>query len=236
MYRFGLIGYGAMGNYHAQQIGTMPDFAVSAVYDIAPEKREKARAEGRDVCDSLEELLMRKDVDAVILAVPNNFHKPLAVAAMHAGKHVLCEKPVMMNSRDLLEVLAVSEQTGMLFTVHQNRRWDRDFCIVRECIQSGALGCPFYIESRVQGAKGIPGDWRCTQEAGGGMLLDWGVHLLDQLLLLADSPVREVYAHLLSVKFPEVDDNFKVMLRFENGIGGGGYLYVHSLAALACFR
>ena len=158
MYRFGLIGYGAMGNYHAQQIGTMPDFAVSAVYDIAPEKREKARAEGRDVCDSLEELLMRKDVDAVILAVPNNFHKPLAVAAMHAGKHVLCEKPVMMNSRDLLEVLAVSEQTGMLFTVHQNRRWDRDFCIVRECIQSGALGCPFYIESRVQGAKGIPGD------------------------------------------------------------------------------
>lgn len=126
MYRFGLIGYGAMGNYHAQQIGTMPDFAVSAVYDIAPEK-EKARAEGRDVCDSLEELLMRKDVDAVILAVPNNFHKPLAVAAMHAGKHVLCEKPVMMNSRDLLEVLAVSEQTGMLFTVHQNRRWDRIF-------------------------------------------------------------------------------------------------------------
>ena len=50
------------------------------------------------------------------------------------------------------------------------------------------------------------------------MLLDWGVHLLDQLLLLADSPVREVYAHLLSVKFPEVDDNFKVMLRFENGL------------------
>ena len=88
MYRFGLIGYGAMGNYHAQQIDTMPDFAVSAVYDIAPEKREKARAEGRDVCDSLEELLMRKDVDAVILAVPNTFHKPLAVAAMHAGKHV----------------------------------------------------------------------------------------------------------------------------------------------------
>ena len=112
----------------------------------------------------------------------------------------------------------MSEQTGMLFTVHQNRRWDRDFCIVRECIQSGALCCPFYIESRVQGAKGIPGDWRCTQEAGGGMLLDWGVHLLDQLLLLADSPVREVYAHLLSVKFPEVDDNFKVMLRFENGL------------------
>ena len=121
MYRFGLIGYGAMGNYHAQQIGTMPDFAVSAVYDIAPEKREKARAEGRDVCDSLEELLMRKDVDAVILAVPNNFHKPLAVAAMHAGKHVLCEKPVMMNSRDLLEVLAVSEQTGMLFTAGLGR-------------------------------------------------------------------------------------------------------------------
>lgn len=218
MYSFGLIGYGAMGNYHTEQIDTMPDFTIAAVYDIAPEKRNKARTAGLKVQDTLEDFLACKDFGAVIIAVPNNFHKELSIAAMRAGKHVLCEKPVMLNTHDLLEVLEVSKQTGMQFTAHQNRRWDRDFAIVRECIASGKVGKPFYIESRVQGSKGIPGDWRCTKESGGGMVLDWGIHLLDQLLYLVNSPVSEVYAHLLSVKFPDVDDNFKVMLRFENGL------------------
>lgn len=217
MFKFGLIGYGGMGKYHAEQIATLSDFAVTAVYDINPEKREKARQDGYTVQESQEEFFAQ-DFEAVILAVPNNFHKELSIAAMKAGKHVLCEKPVMLNSQDLLDVLEVSRQTKMLFSVHQNRRWDRDFAIVRKTLESGTIGSPFYIESRVQGAKGIPGDWRCTKEAGGGMLLDWGIHLLDQLMNLVDSPVEEVYAHLLSVKFPEVDDNFKVMLRFANGL------------------
>lgn len=102
--------------------------------------------------------------------------------------------------------------------MHQNRRWDRDFLIVKKAIEDGTLGKPFYIESRVQGSKGIPGDWRCVKEAGGGMLLDWGVHLIDQIMWLVKSPVKEVYAAPALVKFPEVDDNFKLLLRFENGL------------------
>lgn len=90
--------------------------------------------------------------------------------------------------------------------------------IVKKVIEDGTIGKPFYIESRVQGSKGIPGDWRCVKEAGGGMLLDWGVHLLDQIMWLVKSPVCSVYAHMLSVKFKEVDDNFKLLLRFKNGL------------------
>lgn len=218
MEQFGLIGYGGMGEYHLQQINSLPGFAVSAIYDIDPEKRQKARDNGYVVFDSREEFLEQGAFETVVVAVPNNFHKDCAIAAMRTGKHVICEKPVMLCSADLIEVLAVSRQTGMQFSAHQNRRWDRDFTIVRKCLADGSIGKPFYIESRVQGSKGIPGDWRCTRASGGGMLLDWGIHLLDQIMYLTGSPVAEVYAHLLQVKFSEVDDNFKVLLRFENGL------------------
>lgn len=219
MYEIAIIGYGGMGAYHAEQLLTLPDeFRLAGVYDINPERTALARSRGIRGFDTPEALLSEPSVRTVILAVPNNFHKELSIRAMRAGKNVICEKPVTMCAADLEEILAVSRETERQFSVHQNRRWDRDFLIVKKAVESGLLGKPFYMESRVQGSKGIPGDWRCVKEAGGGMLFDWGVHLIDQLLHLVDSPVREVYAHLLSVKFPGVDDNFKLLMRFENGL------------------
>lgn len=219
MHTFGIIGYGGMGTWHARQLLSLPDeFRLAGVCDINPAQTAKARAAGIAAYASLADILADPAIETVILAVPNNFHKDLAIAALQAGKHVICEKPVMLVTTDLEAVLAVSQTTGRQFSVHQNRRWDRDFLIVKQLVAAGTIGQPFYIESRVQGSKGIPGDWRCVREAGGGMLLDWGVHLIDQLLFLVDSPVTEVYAHLLSVKFPDVDDNFKIMLRFANGL------------------
>ncbi len=218
MYNIGLIGYGGMGSWHAENIKSMPDFYLAAVYDINPVKVKQARENGFKGYDALEEILKDKSIPTVILAVPNNFHKELSIIAMEAGKNVICEKPVMMNSADLADVIEISKKTGKLFSVHQNRRWDKDFLIVKKVMENGTIGKPFYIESRVQGSKGIPGDWRCVKEAGGGMLLDWGVHLIDQIMWLVQSNVREVYAHMLSIKFRGVDDNFKLMLRFENGV------------------
>lgn len=218
MYKIGLIGYGGMGGWHTKQLLTMPEFELAAIYDINPEQVIKAQEKGLNGVFTLDEVLNDKTIKTVILAVPNNFHKELSIKAMEAGKNVICEKPVMMNSKDLEDVIKVRDKTGKQFSVHQNRRWDKDFLTIKKTIEDGTIGKPFYIESRVQGSKGVPGDWRCVKEAGGGMLLDWGIHLIDQIMWLVDSPVTEVYAHLLSVKFPEVDDNFKLMLRFENGL------------------
>ena len=223
MYEIAVIGYGGMGSYHTEQLLTLPEeFHLAGIYDINPARIEAARSKGIRGFDTLEELLAEPSVRTVIIAVPNNFHKELSIKALRAGKNVICEKPVMMCAAELEEVIAVSKEAGRQFTVHQNRRWDRDFLIVKKAIEDGTLGKPFYIESRVQGSKGIPGDWRCVKETGGGMLLDWGVHLIDQIMWLVKSPVKEVYAHLLSVKFPEVDDNFKLLLRFENGLSALG--------------
>ena len=218
MYHIGLIGYGGMGSWHAQSIASLPGFELAAVYDINPEKVKMAREKGFKGYDTLEEILNDKSLPTLIIATPNNFHKDLSIAALKAGKNVICEKPVMMNSSELEEVIEVSQKTGKLFSVHQNRRWDKDYLIVKKVIEDGTIGTPFYIESRVQGSKGIPGDWRCVKEAGGGMLLDWGVHLIDQIMHMVHSPVREVYTHMLSLKFEGVDDNFKLLLRFENGV------------------
>lgn len=77
--------------------------------------------------------------------------------------------------------------------VHQNRRWDPDFLTVKKMYDKNALGKFCRIESRVQGANGIPGDWRKFEEKGGGMMLDWGVHLIDQMVYMLPELPESVY-------------------------------------------
>lgn len=218
MYNMAVIGYGGMGSFHVRRINSLDDFNVKGIYDIEERKRVKATEDGIFAYDTLEALLADEEIETVVVAIPNNFHKTVSIQVLRAGKNVICEKPVMMNAKELEEVIAVSEETGKQFAAHQNRRWDEDFNIVKKVIEDGILGDVFYLESRVQGANGIPGDWRCTKVAGGGMLLDWGIHLIDQIMWMVDSKINEVYGQLLSVKFEEVDDNFKVLFRFENGL------------------
>lgn len=103
---------------------------------------------------------------------------------MEAGKVAISEKPVTLCTADLEEMIAASKRTGSVFTVHQNRRWDEDFRVAEKIAKSGQLGRVFAIQSRVHGSRGIPGDWRNTKAQGGGMVLDWGVHLLDQMNMM----------------------------------------------------
>ena len=132
---------------------------------------------------------------------------------------MICEKPVTISSQDLEEMIAVSEETGQLLTVHQNRRWDKDFLMIKEILREERLGPVYRIESRVQGSRGIPGDWRQEPEKGGGMILDWGVHLLDQVLLLyPDAVVETVFATITNITNTEVDDGFTADLRLNNGV------------------
>ena len=84
---------------------------------------------------------------------------------MNAGKHVVCEKPAALDSRQFAEMLACAEKNGVLFTVHQNRRWDEDFLAVKEIYDKNTLGAVFNIESRVHGSRGIPGDYRNVYDA-----------------------------------------------------------------------
>lgn len=218
MHRSAIIGFGGMGTWHFNSITEkVPGIQVVGAYDIRQEACEKAAEAGLTVYPSLEALLSDESIDLVTIATPNNFHKDLAIACMRAGKNVVSEKPVTMNASELREIIKVRDETGRLFSIHQNRRWDKDFRIVKEVKERGTIGDIYFIESKVQGSRGSMHGWRGYKVNGGGMLLDWGVHLLDQAMYLFDSPVVSVDAHLLSIFTPEVDDNIRVLLRFENG-------------------
>ena len=214
-----LIGFGGMGGWHYRNIRErLPEIVTRGAYDIRPEARQAAEQQGLIAYGTPDELLSDEKVDLVTIAVPNNFHKDLSIACLRAGKNVICEKPVTMNAAELEEIIAVSKETGKLFSIHQNRRWDRDYCIIKKILDSGTIGTPYFIESRVQGSRGAMFGWRNHKVNGGGMLLDWGVHLIDQMLNMIHAPVVSVMAHLQKVFGSDVDDNIKVFLRFENGV------------------
>ena len=133
----------------------------------------------------------------------------------------MCEKPVTMNSEELEQVIAAAEKAGRIFTVHQNRRWDEDYLMTCQAVQSGEIGNITTIQSRVYGQRGVCFGWRADPVAGGGMLYDWGIHLIDQLLcMFRGHEVVSVYARLLSILTPAVDDSFELQLEFDNGVVG----------------
>ncbi|MEG0741521.1 MAG: Gfo/Idh/MocA family oxidoreductase [Clostridia bacterium] len=216
--RWALIGYGGMGGWHVGKVQTMQEFEIAGIWDIDSARQEAAKKAGLHAYESMDALLNDPSVQLVTIAIPNDQHRPVACACMRAGKNVICEKPVALSSAEVQEMIDVSRQTGMLFTVHQNRRWDEDYLIVQQLLQEKRLGSVFRIESRVHGSRGIPGDWRNTKRQGGGMILDWGVHLLDQILQLTQEPIVAVHCEIQHVTNDEVDDGFLCQLTFASGL------------------
>ncbi len=218
-YQAALVGYGGMGHWHYEGILKTERIRFTGVYDIDEKRMALAKSEGfRKLYDSYEALLADPEIDIVVVATPNNFHHDMVCQALEAGKAVVCEKPVAMTSAELQDMMDTAARTGSLFTVHQNRRADADFLTMREQVEAGALGKVFEIESRVTGSRGIPEGWRQYAVAGGGMMLDWGVHLIDQLLVMNPTPVTSIYCDMYHVNYAECDDGFKMVMKFEDGV------------------
>lgn len=217
--RVAVIGYGGMGGWHTRYLIKSDVCELAGIYDIKPERCELARENGIYVYESLDALLADKSVELVTIAVPNELHKPLAIQCMAAGKNVISEKPVTVSSADLQEMIDASHSYNRLFTAHQNRRWDCDYLMMKQVYASGELGEVTSVESRIHGSRGIPGDWRGKKEHGGGMILDWGVHLIDQMLgIVTDRRIESVYCRCNHITNYEVDDGFRLELYFEQGL------------------
>lgn len=219
IHNLAIIGYGGMGSWHHKNISErVPGIRVKGAYDIRSEAADRARKSGLYTYKSMDELLHDREIDIVTVATPNSFHKDICIRCLRAGKNVVCEKPVTLNSAELEEIITAANDSGRLFSVHQNRRWDRDYVIIKKILNDGTIGKPYFIESRVQGSWGSMQGWRGHKLNGGGMTLDWGVHLIDQMLDLVDSKVVSVYSNLFSVFSNEVEDNIKIILYFESGV------------------
>lgn len=219
VYNLAIIGFGGMAINHYKELSknTVP-VKIAGVYDIDVSRMADAREKGLNTYSSLDEALTDNNVDMVLVATYNTNHAEISEKALLAGKHVLCEKPVTTASVDLERLIEISKQCHKVFCVDQNRRFNKDYILVKRTIDSGIIGKPYVIESRVEGSRGVPEGWRCLKEYGGGMMLDWGVHLIDQIMLYVKEKVKTVYCKMYSVHYPEVDDNFHLTITFESGL------------------
>ena len=151
MYNVGVIGYGNMADYHCQRISKPSDIKFYAVYDINQSRLDKATKEGLKAYKNLDDMLNDNEIDVVLVSTPNDSHMEMAIKAMEKGKHVICEKPVALNCKELEAMIAESRKRNVLFTVHQNRRFDRDFQIINKVFDDNLLNDIFRIETRLQG-------------------------------------------------------------------------------------
>ena len=215
--KLAIVGYGGQGAWHANHALKSDVVELAGIYDIADKRMKAAVDNGIHTYTSLDDILADKSVDIVLCATPNDVHKDIVVKSLLAGKNVICEKPVALSVGELDEMLAAAKESGKLFSVHQNRRWDVDFLAIKSIVNSGEIGDVINIESRIHGSRGIPSDWRCHKPYGGGMILDWGVHLIDQMLQLIPEKIVKIYCELTNITTNEADDGFNLHIIFESG-------------------
>ncbi|UQZ86798.1 putative oxidoreductase YcjS [Paenibacillus konkukensis] len=192
--RLGIIGAGNIGNVHIQTFGQLPEDAfIEAVTDsYYPLAQQRAAQYGIPKCyQSAEELIADPAVDAVVIGVPNQWHAPLAVQALQAGKHVLLEKPMAIDVPSAREIVRAQRESGKVLMIPHQMRWEWLPLQIKEQVDKGALGHIYNAKTGWFRRKGIPGwgTWFTQREqSGGGPLIDIGVHMLDLAFFLMGNP------------------------------------------------
>ena len=240
--RFGIIGYGFMGRTHAWGCRSLPFFyrdlpfavELAAVASPSEESRRLAQAEGGFpvVLGDWRELIERNDIDAVAICTPNRLHREMLLAAIAAGKHIYCDKPLTAIAEEAQEVAGALEGCGITHQAVFNCRFFASAMRAKELVDEGRIGeitafRASYLHSGSLTAE-KPMGWK--QREGGGVLLDLGSHALDLLTWLA-GPVKSVWgaAHMLYPERPLADgsravvtaeDHCLLTLRLRNGAIG----------------
>ena len=213
--KFGVVGCGFMGSRHVSMLNSFEELECTAVCDI-----DDNRLSGLDKRikrhNDIDSLLADDSLDAVIIATPNKYHKEQVIKAARAGKHIICEKPVAMSVADFDEMHKAAKDNKVVLTAHHQRRFDKDFQTVKYAFDKNTLGNVYLIKSLMYGFNGNMHDWHVWISEGGGMLLDWGCHLIDQILYMIKSPLKSIYADIRNIINSEVDDYYKIIMRFEN--------------------
>jgi scyllo-inositol 2-dehydrogenase (NADP+) len=223
---FGIVGMGKMAENHAKWIMARDEMRLVTICDRRPERHAKLRETyGADIYVDYDDLIGRKDVDVVVVSTTNEVHEDLTVRALNAGKHVVVEKPMALNYESAKRMVQAAKRNKREVIVHLSSRWDREFLAIRQILGSGVLGDLLSIQARVMmcdefwpswGIHGMENPWRIKAQYGGGILYDWGPHLVDQVLLLVGKAPIGVFGILQSgVWTTEVDDHFLAVLRFD---------------------
>jgi predicted dehydrogenase len=214
--RIGLVGYGFGGRYfHAPLLAVAAECEFLGVVTNSTERRDAFAEQFPEstTFDSLEQLLAA-GAEAVTISTPAATHIELTQQALRLGLAVVCDKPFALDAASARETVLLSEQLRVPLTVYQNRRWDSDFLTVRKALADGVLGDAVRFESRFERFAPDPG----PPASGGGTLLDFGSHLVDQALVLF-GPAESVYAEMhTSPHAPGLDDDAFIAITHAEGM------------------
>jgi predicted dehydrogenase len=215
----GLIGYGFAGQvFHAPLLRTTPGLSIRAVASRNP---DKVRADLGGVAVHAEPALLLADpaVDLVVLASPNPTHFPLARAALEAGKHVVVDKPFTDDARQAAELVRLAEDKGLLLSVYHNRRWDSTTRTALRLLADGTLGPVRHAAMHFDRFRPQPqARWKEEAEAGGGIWMDLGPHLLDEAVLYFGAPLAIEADLPLLRPGSRCEDQFQARLRYADGL------------------
>ena len=223
MVRIALIGT-KFSTQHAAALSKFPEKAQMVAVCSRTEEHAREFAEKWNVASwttDYDALLQREDVDAVHLCVPHDLHANMAVAALVAGKHVLCEKPIALTLNEADAMIAMAKSAGRILMVNHNQRFVEGHFMARECARRGLIGAPFLATAAFHTFH-LPQGFRAdAQRNGGGVVMDSGVHWLDLLNWI----VGEVTSvHAVGGRFAHhhitAEDTAAITLQFQNGALG----------------
>ena len=229
--KVGVVGYGGAFNMGKAHLSEMQKAGMTpvAVAEIDPTRLEVATQDfpGIQTYRSLAEMLKKSDVNLLAIITPHNTHAALGLEALRAGRHVVCEKPMAITTAECDAMIAAAKKAGVIVSTYHNRHWDGVILQgTKNIVQDRCVGDIVRIEAHM-GGRNKPGDWwRSSKTMSGGILYDWGVHLLEYSLQLVQSEIVEVtgfakrgyWGPQIKWKSDAIEDEGYAVVRFKNGV------------------
>ena len=232
--KVGVIGYGGAFNMGKKHLAEMKKAGMTpfAVCELDPERLKVAEEDypGIETYPDLDAMLKGSDVNLLVHITPHHLHYPLAMRCVKAGKHVVTEKPFVLNTSEADRLIKAANKKNVMVSTYHNRHWDG--WIIRakkEICDKQVIGDVYRVEAHM-GNYGMPKDWwRTSKTISGGILYDWGVHLLEYALQIVPSEVVEVSGFATSGYWAEKmkpdqpwkndanEDEATAIVRFDNG-------------------
>lgn len=227
--KVGVIGYGGafnMGGAHLNEMkkaGMIP----TAVAELDTKRLAMAGRDfpGIETYSSVADMLKKSGVNLLAIITPHNTHAKLAIQCLNAGRHVVCEKPLAITTAECNAMIATANKNRLMLSTYHNRHWDGHILTAMKHIRAGTVGDVVRVEVQMAGWD-KPGDWwRSSKTISGGLLYDWGVHLLEYTLQIVNSDIREVSGHLWSGvwanktqwKKDTIEDDGLIVVRYASG-------------------
>ncbi|MFN4226600.1 MAG: Gfo/Idh/MocA family protein [Candidatus Ratteibacteria bacterium] len=217
--KIGIAGLGRSGwGIHCRIISQLTElYQIVSVCD-KDEKRIKEANEifNCKVYTDYDEFLKDENTELVVVSTFSSLHAEHTIKALKSGKNVICEKPMATNLEDADQMIKIAKETGKILTIFQNRRYSPDFLKVKEIVESGIIGKVILIKM-YQHSFGRRWDWQTLKKYGGGLLNNWGPHLIDQALQIFGEEEPEIFCQMeKTLTLGDTEDHVKIILKGKN--------------------